>query len=148
MTVVYKRKLEYEFRSDFGALYQHVLDLKKFGNIHPYMTEVIILDQAPDYIEYAIKEELYLLGFIKMKPRYNARVFEVEKGKHIRYVSQVDKNVLLEINFTFTNENNLVNFVETIEVSGNKWIVKFFISLLEKTHRKLFEKLRALLDEK
>ena len=138
-------QLNYEFKSNLSAIYENVLDLKKFGAFHPHMTDVkIISDANQKEIEYEIFEEIYLFGFIKNHPHYNATVVEVEKGKHIRYVSQVKENMLLTIDFTFSEnkENNTTKLSETIEVTCNKIMGSLFLPILKKAHIRLFEKMR------
>jgi hypothetical protein len=138
-------QLNYEFSSPLSVIYENVLDLKKFGAFHPHMTDVkIVSDSNPKEIEYEIFEEIYLFGFIKNHPHYNATVIEVEKGKHIRYVSQVKKSMLLTIDFTFSEnkENKPTKLTEKIEVTCNKIIGSLFLPILKKAHILLFEKMK------
>lgn len=128
-------------------IYNALLDFKKFGELHPNMTDVRILkDNSPEYIAYNIVEEIYLLGFIKNHPRYTAKVMELIKDKHIRYTSQVKKNIFLSIDFTFSkNSNGSIIVNEDIALQSNKLVGRVFLNILKKAHLKFFEKLKDLL---
>ncbi len=54
-------------------VYNSLLDFKEFGNLHPCMKKVDMIGQAAGYKEYSVKEIVYLLGFLKIKPNYDAR---------------------------------------------------------------------------
>ena len=96
---VHKLELNYTFKGDAQLVYQAVLDMRQFGNYHPYMTEVKALQTTQNFTEYAIKEKVLVFGFIPMRPTYTAKVFEVEKGKHIKYTSPVNKGLDLIVDF-------------------------------------------------
>ena len=93
--------------------------------------------------EYEVFEEIALLWVIKMKPYYKAEILELEKNKHIRYLSQVQKGIHLTIDFKFeTNPDlNRVSVTELVEVTGNVLIANYFINLLSNIHKGMFEKL-------
>ena len=142
-----KLSLRHTLPNDLEIIYNILLDLKKFGELHPYMTEVSVLkDNSPEYIEYNIIEEIYLLGFIKNHPRYTAKVMELKKDKHIRYTSQVKKNIFLTIDFTFSiNSNGSITVNENIELQSPKLIGLVFLNILKKAHLKFFENLKNVL---
>jgi len=128
-------------------VYNALLDFKKFGDIHPFMTEVkIVHENLPEYVEYCIVEEVYFLGFIKNRPRYNAKVMELEKNKHIRYTSQVKKNIYLVIDLNFSeNKNGSLMITENFEITSNKLMGRVFVGILKKAHLKFFENLKQFL---
>jgi len=139
-------QLIHDFKGDIQAVYDHVLDLRKFGTLHHHMKEVKIVAQEPEqFIEYEIWEEVTLFGFVKMKPNYKAKVIEVEKHKQVKYLSQVEKNVHLAINFFFSEnkEKGTIQVIEEIEVVGNKFVASIFMGILKKAHLQVFESLRA-----
>jgi hypothetical protein len=140
-------QLGYEFNSSLHPIYTNVLDLRKFGEFHPHMREVkIISNNKANETEYEIFEEIYLFGFIKNYPNYKATVIEIEKNKHIQYISQVKKNVALSINFTFqeNKEQNKIILTEVIEVTCNKLVGAIFLPILKKAHIQLFDKMKLL----
>ena len=138
--------LEHEFSTDAKTLYEQFLDLRKYGKHHPVMTEVkIVSDKSPEYIEYEIDEVVPILGFIKMYPNYKAKVFEIEKYKHLQYTSQVKPTIFLKIDIVFTESNNQTKVTETISVTGNKLVTTIFLGILKKAHLKLFENLQKSL---
>ena len=129
---------------NFDIIYEHIFDLRKFGEIHPYMKEVTELSKTPtDTIKYEIKEETYLLGFFKIKPTYEAEVIELEAKKHIRYYSIIKKSIMLNINFFFpeNHTSSHFNITERIELRGNPLLIAYFASILEKAHLQTFENL-------
>ena len=142
MASTHSLTLNHTLHKDFDFVYAHLLDFKKFGSIHPYMVEVKELEQTPEFIEYRIKERrVMVLGIIPMWPVYTAKVFEVEKGKHIRYTSPVQKGVDLVIDLTLTHTNDVTRVNEEIVVTCNAIIAKVFLGIMRKAHLELFEKL-------
>jgi hypothetical protein len=140
--------LQHSLDGELSRVYEYILDFKKFGEIHPYMVEVNELSKTANKgIEYEVKEETVLLGFLKMKPEYKAEVIEIEPFKHIRYVSNVKGGIVLVIDFTFTEDKNLNRVVvsETIQVQGNRFLIAYFISILQKAHLQLFAHLACQL---
>lgn len=138
--------LEHTLPNHFDIVYASLFDFKKFGDIHPFMTEVKLLDEKPEYKEYSIVEEVYFFGFIKNNPTYNAKVMELEKGKHIRYTSPVKKNIFLVVDIFFSKDKNQNLIVtETFEVTANKAIGLIFANILKKAHLQFFNNLRAFL---
>lgn len=136
--------LQHSFDSEFAAVYESILDFKKFGELHPFMIEVNELSKtASNGIEYEVKEETVLLGFLKMKPEYKAEVIEIEPHKHVRYVSNVKGGIVLVIDFRFTQAENPHRVVvsETIEVKGNRLLIAYFMTIVKKAHLQLFENL-------
>ncbi len=127
------------FNLDVSTLYQHFYDLRKYGELHPFMKEVTVVDdKSPEYIEYDVCEELRLLGFIKYCPNYKVKVYEKDKYKHILYTSEVKKGIFLTINLYFTETEGKTYFREKIEVSGNKIVVSVFMKILKNAHEKLY----------
>jgi hypothetical protein len=133
MISVYQRKFEYEINAPVNFVYGHFNDLRKFGELHPYMTEVTKLDENT----YRIKEKVMLFGFIPMKPVYEAKVFETDPGKNIFYTSDVKKGVGLKINFEFKEDlpKGMTLVIETIEVTAGKITAGMFLDLMQKAHK-------------
>lgn len=147
MSVTQRLQLTHPLSNQFDLIYQTLLDFRQFGKIHAYIQEVkIIQDQSPEFIEYRVFEEIYLLGCIKNNPVYDVKVYEVEKNKHIRYVSQVKKNISLIIDLHVTKESPSVIVVqEKFEVKANFFLGKVFLMILNKAHLQFFENLRKIL---
>ncbi|MBL7936425.1 MAG: hypothetical protein JNM51_11530 [Bacteroidia bacterium] len=132
--------LSYEFNLDTNLVYEYFLDLRKYGSYHPVMTSVnIVLDNTPEYVEYEINEEVKLFGLIKIYPNYKAKVFELEKGRHIQYTSQVKSKLFLTIDIYINPHNNKTMVTENINVTGNRIITAIFLRILQKTHLSLFD---------
>lgn len=147
MSALLKLNLQHVLPNEFEIVYKALLDFKKFGELHPYMKEVTLLeDRSPEYIEYQIVEEIYFFGFIKNHPRYTAKVIETSKHKTIRYTSPVKKNILLTIDFSFSvTKNGMLCVTEEIELRCNKIVGFFFLNILQKAHLQFFRNLRSLL---
>ena len=59
--------LYHSFDRKFDDVYEHILDFKKFGEIHPLMKKVTELSKIePNSINYEVNEEALLLGFLKI----------------------------------------------------------------------------------
>ncbi len=129
------------------TIYTTLLDFKKFGEVHPFMTEVtVIKENLPEYIEYSIVEEVYFLGFIKNNPTYTAKVMEIERNKHIRYTSSIKKFIFLTIDITLSkNKNGSLLVTEKFEIKSNKLMGMIFGNILKKAHLKFFENMKKLL---
>ena len=140
--------IEHTLPNQFDLVYSTLLDFKKFGEVHPVITRVTVIDEKlPEYVEYSVEEEIYLLGFIKNQPRYTAKVIEVEKNKHIRYTSPVKSSIFLSIDFTFSfNNKGLLVVTETFEIKSNKLIALAFKAILHKVHIQFFDKLKKILN--
>ena len=133
-----------EFDIDIKLLYEQFLDLRKYGKHHPVMTNVkVVSDELPKYIEYEIDEAVTLLGFIKMYPNYKAKVFEIDKGKHLQYTSQVKPTVFLTIDIYFSESSGKTKVVENISVTGNIIITSMFLRILKKAHLGLFQNIKT-----
>ncbi len=133
-------KLEYSLNKN---VYDTFLDLRKFGELHPNIVKVNIIGNPEiNCVEYEIFEEITLLGFIPMKPYYKAKVVEIEKGKHIQYLSQVKGNVFLAINFTFWPNDKGMHVKEDIEITGNAVVASILMGAIKKAHTQIFESLR------
>lgn len=140
--------LNHSFDGKVEAVYDYILDFKKFGEIHPYMKEVIELSKIePNSINYEVKEEAILLGFLKTKPVYEVEVIELEAQKHIRYFSHIKGTILLNIDFIFPENDtkNTFNLTERVEIKGNPLLIAYFASILKKAHLQTFENLRKKL---
>lgn len=143
-----KLTLTDEFEVDINLLYAQFLDLRKYGKHHPVMTYVkIILDNTPEFVEYEIDEEVKLFGFIKMNPNYKAKVYEIEKGKHLQYTSQVKPSVFLTIDLYFSEKSSKTKVHELISVTGNKIITTIFLGILKKAHLGLFQNIKTNLQK-
>ena len=143
-----KLTLTNEFNTDSKLLYEQFLDLRKYGKHHPVMTDVkVVSDNTPEYIEYEINEVVELFGFIKMYPNYKAKVFEIEKEKHLQYTSQVKPNIFLTIDIYFSENSGKTKVEESISVTGNKIITAIFLVILKKAHVKLFQNLKTNLQK-
>jgi hypothetical protein len=144
-----KIHLEHFFDGGFDDIYEYISDLRKFGEIHPYMKEVKIISDAPNIscTLFQIKEETTLLGFLKIKPEYEAEVMSIKNKKKVIYFSVIQNRIILKINFTF-EENLLKNNIlltEQIELNGNALLIAYFASILKKAHLLTFENLRKKL---
>lgn len=82
-------------------------------------------------------------GFIPMWPAYSAKVFEVEKDRHIRYTSPVQRGVHLVVDLTLNHKGGVTHVDEYIEVTTNPIIAKVFLGILKKAHLEVFERLAA-----
>lgn len=133
--------LQHSLKGELSTVYESIFDFRKFGELHPYMVEVNELSKTSTKgIEYEVKEDTVLLGFLKMKPEYKAEVIEIEPNKHIRYVSNVKGGIVLVIDFRFTQGEapNQILVSETIEVKGNRLLIAYFITIVKKAHLQLF----------
>ena len=140
--------LYHSFDRKFDDVYEHILNFKKFGDVHPYMKEVTELSKIePNSINYEVNEEALLLGFLKIKPVYEVEVIELEAQKHIRYFSHIKSAILLNIDFVFpeNGSNTAFNLTERVEIKGNPLLIAYFSSILKKTHLQTFENLRKQL---
>jgi hypothetical protein len=109
--------LNHSFDGKIEAVYDYILDFKKFGEIHPYMKEVTDLSKIkPNSTNYEVKEEAFLLGFLKTKPIYEVEVIELEAQKHVRYFSHIKGAILLNIDFIFRENHtkNAFNLTERV----------------------------------
>ena len=132
--------LEYSYDKN---VYDTFLQLEKFGELHPNMTRVVELGKPEPHITgYEIFEDVTLFGFIKMKPRYKAKVVEVEKGKHIQYLSHVQDGIFLAINFYFTENAGKYIVREEIEITGNPIIAMVLMGIIKKAHTQIHESLK------
>ncbi len=137
--------LSYSIKGPFYEVYSSLLRFKEFGQLHPYMKSVEIVDHKVNGIEYQVYEKLFLWGIVPMKPSYRATVIEVEKNKHIRYESQVKKGLFLTVDFRVETENEQIKISEHIVLEGLPWIHVIFLSLLKNSHLKVFQNLQTKL---
>ncbi|HXB40777.1 MAG TPA: hypothetical protein VNZ49_09560 [Bacteroidia bacterium] len=141
-------ELNYLLKGDPLNYYSAVLDMRIFGHHHPYMREVKVLQNTPEFTEYNIKEMVWIFGFIPQWPDYNAKVFELNKNKHIQYTSAVKKGLDLSIDFVFSdNVNRTTGITENIKLTGNKIVSKILLETIKKSHTVLFKNLEAGLNK-
>jgi len=139
--------LQHSLPDHLEMIYTSILDFKSFGEIHPFMKEVTLLnDNHSEYKEYKVVEEIYFLGLIKNHPTYTVQVLELEKNKHIRYTSPVKKFIFLSVDIRFSkNKNGSLLVTETFEITSNKIVGMVFAGILKKAHLQFFKNLRSLL---
>lgn len=144
----HKLQFSYNFKGRAEAVYAAVLDMRQFGKYHPYMTDVSVLKATSDFTEFDIKERVLLLGFIPNKPRYTAKAFEIEKGKHIRYTSSVKSSIELAIDFYFnyTENNNTTRLNEDICITGGIIPLRILGGIMTKSHKILFSEMQKQLN--
>ena|SRR6218665_1610398 len=137
--------LRHHTSSPFELVYNSLLDFKKFGALHPCMKQVDLTEQQSGSCIYSIKEEVWLFGFVKIKPRYLAQVTELDKNKCLQYTSQVKKDVHLDIRFYFFKKpDGALEVTEDIELRCNRLAGLVFLRILERSHREVFRRLEAL----
>jgi hypothetical protein len=134
--------LEHLMPDSMEIIYENLLDFELFGKLHPYIKTVKKLQNNNHHVEYDIREQVRVLGFIKIYPKYKAKVFEIEKHKHIRYESQVKKNIFLRIDFKISkNKNEAVVIKEEVTIQSGKLVGKYFLNILKKAHLQFFRNL-------
>lgn len=144
MSTTLSLKLEHLLPDSMEIIYNSLLDFEFFAKLHPYIKKVTLLQSAEggEYAEYQIKERVSFLGIVKIYPKYKAKVFEKEKGKCIRYESQVTNGIFLTIDFTLTkNKNEAIIVTEQIHLKCNKLIGTYFLNVLKRAHTQFFKNL-------
>jgi len=136
-------QLNHSLKGSPQPIYAAVSDMRQFGKHHPYMKEVILVQTTPEFCEYLIKEMVWIFGFIPQWPKYTAKVFELERNKHIQYTSAVKGGIDLRIDFHFSHDpdQNLTRLTENIRVTGNRLICGILLNTMKKAHTVLFKKL-------
>ena len=138
--------LIHELKCNSEKAYSYFIDFEKFGKLHPVIKETkkIKAGSGDTIGEYAIKEFIFLFGFIPLRPRYNATVIETEKGKKIKYTSQVKKGIYLEIVFEFSEstDKNSCAIKEEITIRGKHSTSKILLKQMKKKHLILVENLK------
>jgi hypothetical protein len=136
-----KIELLHELAGNTALAYPAILDLRLFGGYHPFMKEVKLIATNGDNSKiYDIKEETFLFGIIKMRPQYEATVVEIEAGKHIRYLSDVQGGLKLQIDFYFEEQaDGHLRIKECVMVKGNFLLNKMFVNILKKAHLLVFK---------
>ena len=147
MASITQFRLTHSLPNQFDLVYASLLDFKKFGEVHPVITKVTILkENLPEYVEYSMEEEIYLLGFIKNRPKYTTKVTEVEKNKHIRYTSPVKSFIFLTVDVTFSvDKTGFLQVTESFEIKSNKLMGLLFKNILTKAHLQFFKNLKKVL---
>lgn len=120
------------------SLYSHFQEFEKFGALHPFFTRVT---KTAENI-FFVNERVLLFGFLPMEPQYSVEVHEM-KGA-IRYLSEVRKNVKLEINFSFEEKDHYTDITEVVTVKTNRIIAMILLNTIEKAHSEIFRKLEKL----
>jgi len=140
-------QLSHSLKGSLQHIYPSVLDMRQFGNHHPYMREVSLVQTTPEYSEYLIKEMVWIFGFIPQWPKYTAKVFEKEKDKHIQYTSKVKGGVdlLIDFHFSFNNMENSTLLDEHIRLNGNNLVCKILLGAIKNAHPVLFRNLQNTL---
>lgn len=129
-------------------VYEGIADLRRYGEIHPYMVEVKQIDgEDANATYYRVKEDFLLYGFIPMKPVYDAKILEQEKQKHVQYVSDVMPGVHLTIDFRFVCDEGTgcTEITETILLDAPVLIRTVFMGILKRAHNLFYKKLKDLL---
>jgi hypothetical protein len=135
-------KLVHLMPDSMEIIYENLLDFELFGKLHPYMKTVKKLQNNNHHVEYEVREQVRLLGFIRIYPKYRAKVYEIEKFKHIRYESQVKRNIFLRIDFKISkNKNEAIIISEEVTLESGKLIGKYFLNILKKAHIQFFRNL-------
>ncbi|MGZ3861784.1 MAG: hypothetical protein ACXVPN_00130 [Bacteroidia bacterium] len=136
-------QFNYNFKGKAEKAYEAILDMRQFGKYHPYMTTVDVLQTTPDFTEFDIREKVLLLGFIPNKPHYTAKAYEVEKGRHIRYTSNVKSAIDLVIDFYFNykEESHITFLNENVKIMGSSIPAKILGSIITKSHKILFSEM-------
>lgn len=144
--------LVHTFDGKFDDVYEHISNLKKFGEIHPYMSQVNAITAAPDIscTLYHIKETVTLMGILKINPEYEAEVLSIKSKKKVSYFSIIKypfTSITLKINFDFleNNSNESLLVKEQIILRGNALLIAYFASILEKAHLQTFDNLKKKL---
>ncbi len=135
-------QFDHQVKGNIEMAFSAVLDMRVWGKHHPYFKEVTIVQSTPEFTEYAVKEFIWLFGFIPQWPKYTAKVFEKEKHKHIQYTSDVKGGVSLVIDFRFANHSgNSTLVTENIHITGNNFVGRILLGAMKKTHPVIFQKL-------
>jgi len=141
--MAYTLQLEHKLEGELHRVYPAILDMRLFGEHHPYMKEVSLLQSTNDFCEYRVKEFVWIFGFIPQWPEYTAKVFELEKHTHIQYTSLVKGAVDLKIDFLFADQNPGSTLItENIHLSGNKLVCNILLGAMKKAHPALFNNLK------
>lgn len=138
--------IEHCFEGDETQIYNSFHDFREYGKHHPYITEVKIINDSSDQIEFEVWEELKLLGFIRSRPYYRVTVQEMVKGKHLQYRSLIKDQVNLTIDVHFTNTGSITQVKEIVMIDSSPIIASFFIPILRKAHLEFSVQLKEYLN--
>jgi hypothetical protein len=126
--------ITYKIQAGRNEIYPYILEMEKFGSLHPLMIKVTQMGNN----KYQIEERVKLFGFIPMKPVYVAEVSEQNNG--IVYISEVKKGTDLKITFHFSeNGDGETSVTETVEISGNPLAAAILINTIKKSHAEVFK---------
>jgi hypothetical protein len=143
--------LEYILPGKLEQISKYFSDFQLFGKYHPYMIEVIDLENTSASIKkYHVRESLKLWNLVPLRPRYEVDVFIIESEKHIRYKSKVNKGLFLEINYTFIEDMNTktIKVLEVMLITGNPIINTIFVGILKRSRILMIESIRKELTAK
>ena len=140
------QQLDHRINCQLQNVYSSILDMRQFGEHHPYMQQVTLLQSTDEFTEYHISEMVWIFGFIPQWPKYTAKVFERVKSRHIQYTSAVKGGVDLKIDFLFSdNRANTTLVNEHVHLTGNDLVCKILLSTIKKAHLELFHRLEQKL---
>ncbi|HTF82446.1 MAG TPA: hypothetical protein VL947_12005, partial [Cytophagales bacterium] len=118
-----KTELEFSFDKHLlPTVYEHLLDLRKYGEVHPSIVSVIPLRHINNFTtEYQVEEHFTICNRCVYSPKYKAIIEEVHPHKLVTYRSHIRSNYYLFIDYDFTHKGSDEIFLtEKITVSGNK----------------------------
>lgn len=144
MISTHRFNLKYQLTGPLETAYAGLSNFENFADFHPYMKKINCSESTAEFKEYWIEEELLLFGFIPNRPSYSARVSEMIPGKHVRYTSQVKKNLHLSIDFVVSgNGSGKVLVEEQIVLQANRLVAHLFFRILRKAHSKVFQTMQV-----
>lgn len=128
-------KLIYQSKRTLEDVYASLADFKKFGALHPYMTNVEAMADG-----FRVEEKVPLLGFLKISNTYHVRVQTLPQLCQVVYLSQIKKSVALKITWTVTREDG-VSIEEHIDIQANP-IVRYILgTVMKNAHQKVINNL-------
>jgi hypothetical protein len=110
--------------------FETLSDFKKFGALHPYMTNVEAVDDA-----YLVNETVPMFGFVPIKNEYRVYVEAKPLEQKVYYRSPIKKSVSLEIVWQVKDQK----LMETITIHANP-LVRFILGIvMKRTHRQIVD---------
>ena len=129
--------IHYTINTSAENAFNTLADFKKFGALHPYITQV---EKKND--TYWVKEVVTLLGFIKVPNQYSVQVVSSQPNNTVHYQSQIKKSVSLDIIWTI-QAGGTTTITEIINIKAHP-IVKFILgSIMRKVHKQVIDQLNA-----